>query len=467
MVSTEWRVKPAIQPAREGIWVGAGGSSSDGLWLGTLAEAVSGKQPPVWLSTAKEQVISVVGKRGSGKSFTLGVIAEGLSVTNGEALGRHATPRAVLLFDPLDVYWTTKFAVGKSDNREAQRHYELAQRAGLPEVGLDVEAWIPGREAVRSADPEWFKTLTLPVPALGLEEWELLVRVNILTDPMGQALVDALGLVRESGFQANGDETPPKSEFDLAEVVSAVDSDEIAAGFHAESIRGLKQRLKALAGTGLFAAQGTATRDMLAAGRLSVVMLGRLPQSYRTAVVAVLTRRLMEERSEVTFAEKRLALDPDLDSKTRAAMQELAVSGVPRTVVMLDEAQSFLAPGPQSAARQLFVRLVKEGRNMGLSAILATQQPSALDQRVLSQVETFISHQLVTEADIRAVRENLKSQMPDSIQRGNTSLDFGGLLRQFPPGVCLVSAADLNVGTKRSFVASVRPRATVHGGIEL
>ena len=45
---------------------------------------------------------------------------------------------------------------------------------------------------------------------------------------------------------------------------------------------------------------------------------------------------------------------------------------------------------------------------MGLSAVVATQQPSALDQRVLSQVETFVAHQLVTEADIRAVRENFE-----------------------------------------------------------
>jgi DNA segregation ATPase FtsK/SpoIIIE-like protein len=134
---------------------------------------------------------------------------------------------------------------------------------------------------------------------------------------------------------------------------------------------------------------------------------------------------------------------------------------------VLDEAQSFLAPGPENPARGLFVQLVKEGRNIGLSAVLATQQPSALDQRILSQVETFIAHQLVTEPDIRAVRENLKSELPDSIQFGSRQMDFPGLLRQLPPGICVVSAADMNTNVRRATVVHIRPRATVHGGIEL
>jgi hypothetical protein len=136
-------------------------------------------------------------------------------------------------------------------------------------------------------------------------------------------------------------------------------------------------------------------------------------------------------------------------------------------MVMLDEAQAFLAPGISSAARDLFVQLVKEGRNMGLSAVLATQQPSAIDSRVLSQVETFLAHQLVTESDIRAVRENLKSGLPESIQYGSRQLDMSAFLRTLPSGYCLISASDQNAPEHRCFVAAIRPRATVHGGIEL
>src|SRR4051794_22642998 len=99
MVSAQWKVRPPLDAPRTGIWLGAGGPETDGLWLGSLAEVVTGKQPVVWISTRKEQVVAVVGKRGSGKSYTLGVIAEGLASGTDTQLGRQERPRAVLLFD--------------------------------------------------------------------------------------------------------------------------------------------------------------------------------------------------------------------------------------------------------------------------------------------------------------------------------------------------------------------------------
>lgn len=466
MITTQWRVHPELDVPRVGVWLGAGGPG-DGLWLGSLAETGAGGRPKVWLATGKEQVVAVVGKRGSGKSFTLGVIAEGLAATNGTTLADQSEHRAVLLFDPLDVYWPTRYAVGPSENPEAQRHYQLANSAGVVGAGFMVEAWVPGTANRRRADPEWFQTLELPAPRLGLEEWELLLGVNVMSEPMGQAFADVLALVRDTGYHRRGEEMKSLAAFDLKALAEAVRADELDSVYHSETLRALRQRLSALAATGLFSSVGTSIHDLLSPGRLSIVMLGRVPQSYRTAVVAVITRMLISQRNEAAFAEKRLALDPDLSPEALESLRATSSGGVPRTIVMLDEAQSFLAPGETNPARSLFVRLVKEGRNMGLSAVLATQQPSAIDQRVLSQVETFVAHQLVTEPDIRAVRDNLKSRLPDTIQFGSQTLDFSGLLRQLPPGVSFISAADINTTVRRSIVVAIRPRATVHGGIEL
>ncbi len=464
----QWRVKPAIEAPREGIWLGPGGSNGDGLWLGTLAETVTGRQPRVWLSSGKEQVITVVGKRGSGKSFTLGILIEGLVCEGGSDLGIQNSPRAVLVFDPLDIYWTTKFAVAPSENLEAQRHFELARSAGINGHTFEVGAWVPGNSNTRATDPDWFRILTISVPSMGIAEWELLLEVNMMNEPIGQGLADALTLTRDAGFRIHGRQTPPKVSFDLADLAQAASSDELQSTYHPETLRALRQRLSALDGTGLFSAAGTTITELLTAGRATIVLLGRLSQSYREAVVAVLSRMLIDARSAAAFAEKRLALDPELSDASRQEIETmLKQQWVPRTVVVLDEAQSFLAPTERSVARDLFVRLVKEGRNMGLSAVLATQQPSALDRRILSQVETFIAHQLVTDPDIRAVSENLKSPAPTSIQFGNQQLDSSGLFRQLPPGVCVVSAADMNTAVRRSIVVSMRPRATVHGGIEL
>ena len=133
-----------------------------------------------------------MGKRGSGKSFTLGVIAEGLAVNGETVLAHNQQPRAVLLFDPLDVYWTTRYGVAPTDNGEAERHYELARSVGLGQATFNVEAWIPGAANRRPADPAWFQTFELPVPHLGFEEWELVLGVNIMSEPIGQAFADVL-----------------------------------------------------------------------------------------------------------------------------------------------------------------------------------------------------------------------------------------------------------------------------------
>ena len=89
------------------------GTEGDGVWLGTLAEVVS-RQGTRGLAHG-EQGAGCSGRREawSGKSFTLGVIAEGCQ-PRGQRNRAARAARAVLLFDPLDVYWTTRYAVAPS-----------------------------------------------------------------------------------------------------------------------------------------------------------------------------------------------------------------------------------------------------------------------------------------------------------------------------------------------------------------
>jgi hypothetical protein len=469
MVAAQWRVKPAISGSTDGILVGPSGQGFQGdrLLLGRLAEAGSGRGPRIWLATDKEQVIAVVGKRGSGKSFTLGVVIEGLATRDTDTvIARQMRRRGLVVFDPLDVYWPSRFPVEDSGNPEAAQHFRIAKRDGFTGLSVDVEAWIPGAQFCRPADPDWFGTFQVAVPELGLDEWALLLNVNMLSEPVGQGCADALSLVR-TGYSVSGTAVPAKVVFGIEQVVDATRSDQLEPGYHRETLRALRQRLSSLGSSGLFSATGTRISDLVKPGSAAIVLLGRLPENYRNAVVAIVTRQIIDARSRGAFAEKRLALDPSLTIEERTDLEALMVESIPRTVVALDEAQNFLAPDSGGPARDLFVRLVKEGRNLGLSTVVATQQPSAMDQRVLSQVETFIAHQLVTDADIRAVKTNLKASLPESIAFGPATLDFSALMRQLGAGQCLVSAADLLASPRRSFLATVRPRATVHGGIEL
>jgi len=108
----------------------------------------------------------------------------------------------------------------------------------------------------------------------------------------------------------------------------------------------------------------------------------------------------------------------------------------------------------------MLIRYVREGRNYGLSFMVATQQPTALDNRLLAQVDTLIAHKLTVQGDIDYVRRNLKSNMPQEITYANRTLEFEELLRSLDVGQALVS----NTETERTIIIDVRPRISVHGG---
>src|SRR5207247_2656259 len=113
----------------------------------------------------------------------------------------------------------------------------------------------------------------------------------------------------------------PVAGFDLSTLVEAIQSDELTAAYHPETLRALRQRIVSMEGTGLFSAGGTNVHSLLTPGQVTIVLLARLPQAYRAAVVALVTRMLVDARSRAAFAEKRLALDPTLTGPDRSMLE--------------------------------------------------------------------------------------------------------------------------------------------------
>src|SRR3989339_2193022 len=59
----------------------------------------------IFMDISRSHVVLVAGKRGSGKSYTLGVIAEELSNLEKETSQNIAS----IIFDTMGIYWTMKF----------------------------------------------------------------------------------------------------------------------------------------------------------------------------------------------------------------------------------------------------------------------------------------------------------------------------------------------------------------------
>src|SRR3989338_8653190 len=84
--------------------------------LGTYATVFLGKQyvkmgqvtslsHKVYMDVARSHVVFIAGKRGSGKSYTMGVIAEGVNDLPDEVKKNIA----IIMLDTMGIYWTMKY----------------------------------------------------------------------------------------------------------------------------------------------------------------------------------------------------------------------------------------------------------------------------------------------------------------------------------------------------------------------
>ena len=83
---------------------------------------------PIYLDVSGPHVILVSGKRGSGKSYTLSAIAEGIVDLPPEVSGNIA----VLIFDTMGIFWTMKYPNYRDDM--LLRTWGLTPKAYAPVV---------------------------------------------------------------------------------------------------------------------------------------------------------------------------------------------------------------------------------------------------------------------------------------------------------------------------------------------
>ena len=100
---------------------------------------------------------------------------------------------------------------------------------------------------------------------------------------------------------------------------------------------------------------------------------------------------------------------------------------------------------------------MKQGRRPGLSLVFATQQPSAIDTRVLSQLDVIISHKLIFDDDIKSIYKRTPTIIPLKYRRPT-------FIKTLPIGVALTG--DRTEETSRAFIMRIRPRMSQHEGRE-
>lgn len=471
-------VKPDLlsdEAPGHGILMGRVGiGEPEALYLGKTAET---GYKNVWLDTRGAHALYVMGKRRSGKSFTLGVLAEGLAMNGWMRQG--ALTQGVLLLDTMNVYLTLPYGLVETVSAASREVQELHRWQLAPEAPLTALFHPAGTTPPPSVVS---RELTLRPSDLGIDEWCGLFEVDPFADPLGHLMTEVFGKVALDGYaDEDGRPYPPNPVFNIDDLIAALDHDPDLRRYHRDTLEALRRRFAAIRRLPIFSDAGLDVTDLLRPGQVSVLLLRDLDQQLRSSLVALIVKQMIqlrgvaeqEERMEAVHrqrAERYREEDPE-----RARQEEISANqaharaghGLPRSWLIIDEAHNYIPASGFTPSRKPLKKYVDEGRNLGLSIVVATQNPAGLDPSIQRNADLLLIHSLSRHDDISAAEGMINTAPPtevvlDSRYRFDGSKAFETLVRALPIGYALASTDRSN----RLFPVRIRPRVTVHGGTD-
>jgi DNA helicase HerA-like ATPase len=228
-----------------------------------------------------------------------------------------------------------------------------------------------------------------------------------------------------------------ESEFYLDDIIQKVERD---GGSSDRTKEALLNRLEMANDWGIFADHYQDLWRTFDENRINVLDMSVIdPGQYglRNLVVEVLGKELFRQRQE---ARRR---------------EEMGLSvEIPKVWLFIDEAHNFVPSGSSSLAKDTIIRWVKEGRQPGLSIVVATQQPSAIDSDVLSQCDIILCHKITTKEDIQSLDKLSQDYMGSDLKTYVRQIDNVG------------EAVYVDDDEETVEMVKMRPRKSKHGGGE-
>lgn len=391
---------------------------------------------PVNLDLMSPHVMFVAGKRGSGKSYTLGIITEELAL----AMERKEIEVAAVVVDTVDVF--RQMVEPNTDQSD------LLQKWGLSEKGFPVNVYIPRRTYIGLPDEVKKKARLFPLSIgpreLTVSDWGyVLEKGGTLSTAMENLISEVLESVRRGYTLESGDRMSLKRDFSIKDMIMCIEENPAIDELYKPATKmAMIQRLKRADRLGVFHPGGTSAQDLAVAGQITVIDVAPLG-SDAEAVLAILTNMLC--RQVLTY---RMAWTDEGTS----AREEL-----PPTWLIIDEAHTLVPRSGETPAKDAIIGYAKLGRRFGCSLVLCTQQPSAVSDDAISQADMILSHSLSHDNDIRALQHRAPAVMPEQFKEKV-------FISSLPRGVAL--SFDQATENKRGFIMQVRPRLSQHGGTD-
>lgn len=397
------------------------------LYIGRVEEEGQYQGYDVYVDALYPHVIFVAGARGSGKSYTLGVFVE--------ELAEKVPYVGVVVIDPIGIFWSMKYP-----NRQEDEIRRLAEWGLTPKGFSNVVVFVPEGKTDEIPEGTYDKTFSIPPSMLTVEDWTITFNIDRFS-PQGLLLEKVIERARKR-----------RKNYTLDDIISILEGEEdlqsAERGFKRETVRALLSRFYAAKTWGIFSDGGTPLSEISKPGQISVIDISFLEENVGALVIGIMARRILQARKIAVRKRSAAQLDLSEDGSTN----------IPPTWLVIDEAHTLIPSGSKKTpATDALVEYVKQGRRPGCSLLFATQQPSAIDTKILSQLDILIVHKLVFSDDVKAVEKRMPTILPKEYS--------GNFLKRLPVGVAVLG--DRSDTTSRAFVVRIRPRLSQHEGREI
>ena len=252
------------------------------------------------------------------------------------------------------------------------------------------------------------------------------------TDPLGIVITRAVHKLKDKS-----------DRFSIDDLLNCIKNDERSS----EEVKGAAENFLTTASSwGVFDKDGVPVTDLVKRGVMTILDISQLPSPVLKDIVAsIVGEKIFEERIKERKAHEQRKMGHEIKEK-----------GVPMVWMAIDEAQLFLPSDRPTLSKDVFIgEWMRQGRQPGLSVIMATQRPSALESEVLSHSDIILCHRLTAQEDIDALSKIRPTYMHGTIKE---SIKKVGDER----GVALI----VDDTSESSHIIKIRPRLSWHGGDE-
>ncbi len=254
----------------------------------------------VYIDALRPHAILICGKRGYGKSYTMGTMIEELFSLSHEVKMNIAS----LVIDTMGVFWTMFHANEKETG--------LLARWGAQPQGFDVDVLVPAG-SVKQYDDQHISVKSFSISAAGLSGYDWCSLFGIApVSPLGVLLIKTIDELKEK-----------KSDHSLSDILDAAAEDADTAILNAK-----KNYFRAARSWGIFDEKEFSVGGILKGGKVVILDLSSLEnQNIRAIIVKILGKKIYEERIKARRAYERIEMG-DISAE----------KGMPMVWMFIDEA---------------------------------------------------------------------------------------------------------------------------------